>query len=48
MNLDAMRLGKFRRQFVERDLSIAGDARLDPARHAGQFAMTAAVALRPR
>jgi hypothetical protein len=48
MNLDAMRLGQFRCQLVERDFSLGHDARLDPAGHAGQFPVAAAVALRPR
>ncbi len=48
MNLDAMSIGQFRNQFVERDLALGGNAALDPAGHACQFAMPAAIALRPR
>ncbi|MEO1960199.1 MAG: hypothetical protein ABGW82_04370 [Paracoccus sp. (in: a-proteobacteria)] len=48
MHVDAMRPGRFRRQFVEGDLALVGDARLDPASHARQLAVPAAVALRPR
>ena len=42
MDLDAMRLC----QFAECDLSLVGDARLNPAGHAGQFAVTTSVTLR--
>lgn len=46
MDLDAMRLCQFRCQFAECDLSLVGDARLNPAGHAGQFAVTTSVTLR--
>ncbi len=41
MNLDAMRLGQFRDQFIERDLAPGRD----PISHTRQFAMPAAIAL---
>jgi len=48
MDLDAMRLGQFRDQFVKRDPALRGDTGLDPVGHAGQLAVPAAVALQPR
>lgn len=35
-------------QLVERDLALCGDARLNPAGHAGQLAVATAIALRKR
>src|SRR6056297_998456 len=48
MNVDTVGLGQFGDQFIERDLALGGDARLDPAGHPCQLAVPAAIALRPR
>ena len=48
MDVDAMGLGQFHGQLIERDLALLGDAGLDPAGHARQLAVPTAVALRPR
>ena len=45
MNLDAMRLGQFRDQFIKRDLALGRNTGRDPISHARQFAMPATVAL---
>ena len=47
MDGDAVGLGQFADQLINRDLALGGDARLDPAGHPGQLAMPAAIALRP-
>lgn len=48
MDVDAMRLGQFRNQFIKGDLALAGNARLNPVTHARQLAVSAAVALSSR
>ncbi|WP_245853527.1 hypothetical protein [Maliponia aquimaris] len=47
VNVDAMDLGQFHGQFVERDLTPGGDAGLDPTGYARQLAMPAAIPLPP-
>jgi len=48
MNADAVGLGQFGDQFIKRDPALGGDARLDPAGHARQLAVSTAIALGPR
>jgi hypothetical protein len=45
---DAVDVSQFCNQFVERDPVRGGDAVFNPTDHACQFAMPAAIALRPR
>ncbi len=45
---DVMRLGQFRHQLVKRNLTLFSDTALDPAGHARQFAVPAAIALATR
>lgn len=48
VHVNAMGFGQFHDQRVERDLALCGDARPDPAGHAGRLAVAAAVAVRKR
>ena len=48
MNGDAMRLCQLGNQFIERDLSFVGNARLNPVGQVSKFSVASAIALRAR
>jgi len=48
MHVDTVGLGQFSDQFIEGDFALGGDARFDPAGHARELAVPAAIALGSR
>jgi len=48
MNVDAVGLGQFGNQLIERDLTFGCDTRIYPIGHPSQLSMSAAIPLRSR